>query len=226
MPPFPPAQTKPAEPVLAAVVTPIRATDPAAITRVLKLEFAPLPAAAPPIPTVTGYDDPGVTETLLLPAKAPPPPPQLEPLLPPEPDPHTSTLTFVTPKGTVKVPLVLKVCNPCPHAPLLNPNNIDKIIVADKVIRLTLSSKRDTNCGTLVLNAALNRSVWVLLCPFGIKDKVEVFIFLVFRICLSGYFYINEIRLLVTIKLIFSTLINTLSSLLFNKAEFEGFDSD
>jgi hypothetical protein len=56
---------------------------------------------------------------IVPPVNAPPPPPPLAkppvllPLLPPPP--HACTLILVTPAGTVKlkVPTVLKVCEPC-----------------------------------------------------------------------------------------------------------------
>jgi hypothetical protein len=70
---------------------------------VSKTELFPFELKPPPAPTVTVYDEPGVTaspEPVLNPPAPPPPPP----LLPPPPPPAiTRYSTSVTPAGAVHV---------------------------------------------------------------------------------------------------------------------------
>ena len=71
----------------------------------------PPPAAAPtpPIPTVTGITAAGTTVRKSFVYAPPPPPPPLSAALtpPPPPAPQISTIIFVTPAGTVKLPFVI-----------------------------------------------------------------------------------------------------------------------
>jgi hypothetical protein len=84
----------------------------------------PIVGAAPPSPTTTFIEFPGVTENAERASTAPPPPPDGQytlpiPELPLAPPPTTKTSAVVTPDGTVQVQLPVEVNESTVYPPLV-----------------------------------------------------------------------------------------------------------